>query len=49
MWALDAPASATVILVANAIASSEGLSGPQQEMLVAALLRGVGKGGGGGS
>ncbi|PSC74316.1 exosome complex component rrp40 [Micractinium conductrix] len=39
VW-LDAPSPATVILVANAIQSSEFLSPAQQEHLVAALLRG---------
>ncbi|KAI3424177.1 hypothetical protein D9Q98_009536 [Chlorella vulgaris] len=39
VW-LDAPSPATVILVANAIQSSEFLSAAQQEALVAALLKG---------
>eukprot|EP00887_Chlorella_sp_A99_P007047 scaffold2.g7047.t1 len=43
VW-IDAPAPATVILVANAVASAEGLTGQQQARLVAALLRGAGVG-----
>ncbi|EFN53535.1 hypothetical protein CHLNCDRAFT_59733 [Chlorella variabilis] len=39
VW-LDAPSSSTVILVANAIQSSEFLTAAQQEQLVAALLKG---------